>query len=298
MLVLWGAWCWSIPATAETPRALLKDATSWAYQLQNVDIEELRSSTYDVIVLDVEDDTRKPWQPRVIESLRVRDDKPRVVLAYLSVGEAENYRAYWQPEWSRRRPAWLGRENPSWRGNFAVKYWMPEWHQMLFRFGGMLDKVIGAGFDGVYLDRLDIYMTWGPSGRGARHRKHSATAMVRLVERIAHHARVDRSLPEFLVVGQNAPLLCDHPKYVAAVDAVALEDLFYYRRRGRDGARRNQRYTRFILESLTPLRNAGRPVFTVDYIPSKHTRRRYESLTARHDVVPFAAPSRALNRLP
>ena len=42
------------------------------------------------------------------------------MFAYLSLGEAEDYRFYWQPSWNSRKPAWLHGENPGWRGNYLV----------------------------------------------------------------------------------------------------------------------------------------------------------------------------------
>ena len=76
-----------------------------------------------------------------------------------------------------------------WKGNYAVKYWSTEWREVLFRFGGLFDQAIGAGFDGVYLDRLDAYMDWGPTGRGRKHRQASGAAMVQLVQDIAQHKK-------------------------------------------------------------------------------------------------------------
>ncbi|TAN37800.1 MAG: hypothetical protein EPN23_04615 [Verrucomicrobia bacterium] len=45
--------------------------------------------------------------------------------AYLSIGEAGDYRGYWEKEWSAQPPTWLGAENPDWKGNFKVRYWQP-----------------------------------------------------------------------------------------------------------------------------------------------------------------------------
>ena len=49
----------------------------------------------------------------------------KTVLSYMSIGEAEDYRWYWQQSWGRNRdgrpdacaPVWLGRSNPDWPGN-------------------------------------------------------------------------------------------------------------------------------------------------------------------------------------
>ncbi|MCK5828208.1 endo alpha-1,4 polygalactosaminidase, partial [Candidatus Bipolaricaulota bacterium] len=51
-------------------------------------------------------------------------------------------------------PEWLLDENPEWEGNYPVQYWHPQWRDIVFV---MLDAVLEAGFDGVYLDRVDVY---------------------------------------------------------------------------------------------------------------------------------------------
>jgi cysteinyl-tRNA synthetase len=82
----------------------------------------------------------------------------RLVLCYVSIGEAEDYRFYWQKDWKVGRPAFIGKENPEWKHNFAARYWAPAW-QKLFLDGkdSYLSRVIAAGFDGVYLDKVDEY---------------------------------------------------------------------------------------------------------------------------------------------
>jgi cysteinyl-tRNA synthetase len=78
----------------------------------------------------------------------------------MSIGEAENYRYYWQESWYNKkdRPPWLLKENPYWEGNYKVQYWDPEWQAIII--GGedsYLNKIIAAGFDGVYLDIIDAF---------------------------------------------------------------------------------------------------------------------------------------------
>jgi cysteinyl-tRNA synthetase, unknown class len=88
--------------------------------------------------------------------------KKRLVLAYLSIGEAEDYRYYWRPEWKKNFPGFLERENPEWKGNYKVKYWTKEWQEIICGLedgsgfeNSYLKKIMNAGFDGVYLDVLD-----------------------------------------------------------------------------------------------------------------------------------------------
>ena len=85
-----------------------------------------------------------------------------LVISYLSIGEAENYRAYWNEAWDADgdghpdagAPAWLGESNPAWPDNYKVRYWMPGWQRIMLQ---RIDALIDAGFDGTYLDIIDAW---------------------------------------------------------------------------------------------------------------------------------------------
>lgn len=121
-------------------------------------IEALKPLDYDAIVLDAE--FKGHWlNKETIEQLQVKPDgSRRRVLSYLSIGEAENYRFYWNKDWKAKPPEWLGPANPDWKNNYKVKYWMPEWKAILMGSSdGYLDHILDQGFDGVYLDLVDAY---------------------------------------------------------------------------------------------------------------------------------------------
>jgi cysteinyl-tRNA synthetase len=49
-------------------------------------------------------------------------------------------------------------ENRQWKGNYKGDYWDPDWQAIIL--GGenaYLDKILAAGFDGVYLDIIDAF---------------------------------------------------------------------------------------------------------------------------------------------
>ncbi|MBD3240455.1 MAG: hypothetical protein GF331_07705 [Chitinivibrionales bacterium] len=82
----------------------------------------------------------------------------RLVIAYMSIGEAEDYRFYWQDEWYENHPSWMAGENPSWPGNYKVRYWDESWQGIIFgQPDSYLDRILAAGFDGVYLDIIDAF---------------------------------------------------------------------------------------------------------------------------------------------
>ncbi|MCL5959385.1 MAG: endo alpha-1,4 polygalactosaminidase [Chloroflexi bacterium] len=152
------------PAIANWPQV-----REWAYQLQpsarqnrSDFLRALGDSKFDLVVLDYSFDGSEAMKftPGEIASLKKRLGGK--VLAYLSIGEAEDYRWYWQGKWDanhdgrpdRGAPTWLGPENPNWPGNYQVRYWYPGWQSIVFAY---LDKISAQGFDGVYLDLVDAY---------------------------------------------------------------------------------------------------------------------------------------------
>ena len=90
-----------------------------------------------------------------IESLKKKSSGARrLVIAYFSIGEAENYRHYWKKSWNKKHPDWIAEENSNWGGNYRVKYWSPEWKSIIKDYQKKLDEI---GVDGYLLDTVDTY---------------------------------------------------------------------------------------------------------------------------------------------
>ena len=129
-------------------------------------IEKLRATDYDVVIMDAfVDGGDVPFSRSSIESIKKKaGGGTRLVIAYMSIGEAEDYRWYWDTLWVRgkkltkKAPVWLAELNPDWKGNYKVRYWNEDWQTIIC--GGKasyIQKIIDAGFDGVYLDIVDAY---------------------------------------------------------------------------------------------------------------------------------------------
>ncbi len=118
----------------------------------------LARTNHDLLVIDPFADDWSATLEEIKPLKRKAGGGRRLVLCYVSIGEAENYRFYWKKGWKPGQPAFVGRENPQWKGNYAVKYWEPAW-QALFVGGkeSYLARVLAAGFDGIYLDKVDEY---------------------------------------------------------------------------------------------------------------------------------------------
>lgn len=119
-------------------------------------IDTVKETNYDVIVMDL-CHNETPFTSDQIDQLKTKKDGgTRLVICYMSIGEAEDNRYYWDSSWKPGDPLWLDRENPDWKGNYKVRYWEPEWQDIIFgNDESYLKRIIDAGFDGVYLDIID-----------------------------------------------------------------------------------------------------------------------------------------------
>lgn len=194
--------------------------------------------------------------------VRAFGEKGAEVLCYFSVGEAEEYRGYWRREWERKAPEFLLEENPDWEGNYRVRYWDAEWQGILLK---ELDRIVAAGFDGVYLDIVDGYEFF--EGFGAREGAvNPATGrtfradMAEWILRIAARARASR--PGFRIFMQNGEALLADARLRSAVDGVAMEDVFFD-----EGRRRSAKEIHERLSCVAAMQAAGKVCFAVEYPP-------------------------------
>ena len=276
------------------PRPLAERVTSFAYQLQGADPERLARTQFDLLVIDPTREGGEDTRLTPAEVQKIRAGKPgRVLLAYFSLGEAETYRPYWQTGWAPGKPgspAWLGPENPAWKGNYKVRYWDPSWRQLLWgNEQAQLDRLLAAGFDGIFLDVIDAFEFWGPGGESRLERQSAERDMVELVQALAAYARQKR--PGFLVMPQNGEALLRHPDYLKTIDGIAVEDLYY------DGEKQVAPATTARRAALLgPARQAGKAVLVTDYARKPE---RVRDLYARARAAGFVAyaTNRDLDRI-
>ena len=253
----------AIPPNAALPRAAALPAIrpaavkTWRYQLQNINPTEIANSSADLVVVDYSGNDGPFSNAQVERMKRKPDGSRRIVLSYMSIGEAETYRWYW----AQRASSWLGAENSKWRGNYGVRFWDPAWQEIIFTY---TDKILAAGFDGVYLDKVDEFETMG-------HRDD----MVQLVARIAARAKSSKS--DFLVISQNGDQLLSDAKFRRAIDGFAREDLFFGEET--DGSRNGAGNIRDSVSRLQMLAAEGKPVFVVEY-----PRNDEQAQTARREI--------------
>ena len=237
----------------------LAAAKTWRYQLTRINVDELAADPSDLLVIDyAKKEGKQPLTRQDVARLKNRPDgRSRFVVAYLSVGESEEFRFYWQDTWKSAPPSWVGEENCAWPKAHRVRYWDNGWKQVNFRSAdSYLRRIIDAGFDGVYLDRVDIFETF---------EKERPTARREMIEHVSELAATARRLkPGFFVIPQNAETLLDSGEYRMVIDGLGKESLLHGS--SETGKRNPEQDIRWSAGLLRQLQDDGKPVFVVEYL--------------------------------
>ncbi len=298
--------------------ARLGGVRSWAIQLQGLErpeaIARLRGAAVDLLVLEpmrsMRGGERFPMRPLVCEL----QAQGKLCLAYLNVGQAEDYRTYWQPAWRRPQrdqggePSFLLTVDPDgWEGNYPVAYWDARWRPLLWGAPHCpLDQILADGFDGVFLDWVLGFAETNVVAAARAAGVDPAAAMVALLADLRAYAQTRR--PGFLLVAQNAVDLGElEPRVVDVVDGVAQESMSFGGRAGAawddpaagdtPAASAGPWSTMALGARLQALRRRGLPVFTLDYAARPENAARARQASRAFGLVPCI--SRApLDRLP
>ncbi len=250
-------------------------------------VAQLKESGRDWIVLDAASAGDTPWEQADLDTIR-SGKAGRKVVAYLSIGEAEDYRPYWQSEWvsngkrTATAPVWLGIENPDWKRNYQVKYWNAEWQKLML---AAIDDAMAHGFDGVYLDIVDGFETYEQGADGylddrinPETKQTYRRDMVDWVKAIAAHARAKN--PAALVIPQNGSQLVADKNFVEVISAQGIEDLFTNGKKLQPAS-----HTDEILGHLKTLALAKKPVLLIEYPKTRQDQALSKKLAKENGLV-------------
>jgi cysteinyl-tRNA synthetase len=237
----------------------LDEVTTWAYQIQDISLEgaldALEASSYDMLVLEP---TRTDWSsddksfdaPGMVTQLKNSPAgdgaRRKLLIAYIDIGEAEDWRWYWT--WSKdwdcvgdppsEWPDYILTCDPDgWSGNYPVAYWDPDWKDIIIYgentgslpgrdYNSLIDEVIKDGFDGIYLDWVEGYENEAVVAAAQAVGKDPAIEMITFMKEMRLYA-ASRN-PDFIIIQQNAAALIDgHPELLNVIDAISQEAVWY-----------------------------------------------------------------------
>jgi cysteinyl-tRNA synthetase, unknown class len=242
------ATCVGLAGPAAADRDLVRNGKSWSIQLQG-DARSMQKRNSDVAVVDP-DEVRNPAKLK-----KKASGGKRAVLAYISVGEAEEGRAYMK----KKGKTWLTKDGQGWSGNYKVRYWDKEWKSIVKQ---RVRAAIDAGYDGVYLDRIDTY-------EGMKAPGGSRKEMVKFVKEITAEARSRKK--NSAVAVQNAEELLTDNDYVDNIDAIGKEDLYHGIHH--DGRRNNSGAVKASVDLLKKAKAKGKGVYVVEYLGGQSAKK-------------------------
>lgn len=253
-------------------------------------IEKLKTSSADWIILDAFFNDQR-WTEQDLIKIR-SGKKHRKILAYLSIGEAENYRVYWKKFWNKKKPDFILSENPQWPGNFLVKYWHPEWQKIIMQEEQM---IIRQGFDGCYLDIVDAFERFEQHhGKIEDFRVNPETQntyrqdMISWVYQIVKLAKKTRT--DFLIIPQNGSQLLSDSQYRHFIDGIGIEDLYSLNNQSQNI--QHYEYILSFLENLSP----DKVVLIIEYASDPNLQKKIMTQIHKKNW-PILFTHRALNQL-
>lgn len=289
----------------------LSNVRNWMFQIQELNedgaVQSLAATEYDMLVIEAGHNfSESPYESQqIVSSLREKPDgKPRVLLAYIDIGEAEDYRSYWQDGWiapkdgSRGFPHFLVATDPDgWEGNYPVAYWDDAWQSLWLGSDGIVADLARLEFDGVYLDWIEAYDDDRVRAAAEKAGVSPEDAMISFVEKLGEAGRAIN--PDFLIVAQNAIYLidADPDRYAKAIDALAVEDTWFHGWGDSDwddpdGGDQRDRYeaeysTSARLAQILRYQKAGLPVFSADYSLKKDNAAKVYSEAQNRGFIPL-----------
>jgi cysteinyl-tRNA synthetase len=217
---------------AQTGRERLQEVKTWFYYIaieEGIDeiFAQVIASDYDMVVIDPVVTEVYATDYDIASQISAMQATGKIVIAYIDIGQAEDYRTYWQTDWRVGNPDWIRGDDPDgWVGNYPVAYWYDEWQAIWFNDqDGIMPLLIDLDFDGVYLDWVEAYSDENVVAFAQAEGLDPIQEMVWFIEDIATYGRNARS--DFIVIGQNAAELAYNSDYVQVVDAIAQEQIWF-----------------------------------------------------------------------
>lgn len=274
--------------------ASLMNVNTWAYQLQNININQVvNDSTFELIVIDYSIDGTDAGKFTQQEITQIKNSGKKAI-AYISIGEAENYRYYWQSVWNTTPPIWLGPENPDWAGNFKVKFWDPQWQNIIFSY---IDTIINQGYDGVYMDIIDAYYYWQVENPLE---PMADSLMIQFVLNIRNHIS-SITTNTFYIIPQNGEDVINSTNvsqnlktnYFNVINAVGVEDVFFYGSLNEDNPYNPDNYR---IQQLQEYQANNKRIFSIEYLTQLNKIQQYYTVAQNENYVPYSCV-RALDLL-
>lgn len=226
----------------------LNDVKYWAYLLDgdytDSMIQKIVNSKYDMVVLEPTRTSKGSYNyncssmvNRVKESKGHDGKRNKIAIAYISIGEAEEWRWYWDSVIAdTEKYNFLVADDPEgWEGGVTVAYWKKAWKDIIIygseiakgqNFRSSIDQAINDGFDGIYLDWVEGYSDEEVLVRAKSDGVNAKREMIKFLSEIRTYC--NKRKKGFYIIQQNASSIVEgNDEPFSYVDAIAQEAVWY-----------------------------------------------------------------------
>jgi len=229
--------------------------------------EVLKTADVQMLILDAD----------TLGAVTSGDKAGRICLGYLSVGEAQTCRWYWDEV---KGASWVLSENPNWGGDHLVDLRSAAWRELVVKREAR--RLVERGYDGFFLDTLDtaevLLQADGKRFAGVEE------GLVRLV------AELRREYPGAVIVANRGFSVLDGT--APLLDGLMVEGVrSTYDFEAKRSRRLSADEIAWMDARLAEVKRHGLPVFALDYVepPDADTGRRVEAELRRIGCRPFVS---------
>jgi uncharacterized protein (TIGR01370 family) len=234
---------------------------SWAFVTSKINIDQLASSLFEVVVIDYSSD-RGDTGAFSAEDITILKNSGKEVYGYVSLGMAETDRFYSPFLFNIDGQPLIHDVNPRNPKQYEVEYWDPLWTLKMQEY---LNKLLATGFNGVFFDHANVYSNL------TAYNANSFVDMRDLVITLATYARTTD--PNFKVIVNKAEDFRNESTFRDAVSGIARNEVYFFehdltRDDHVDGNGNNYETKTSLLlaQELTEfLTLTNKPVYTYDY---------------------------------
>jgi cysteinyl-tRNA synthetase len=272
LFVLWGI---SALILSGCVNATDESNETWACQLQNFSPSLVSKTTFGIVVVDY---SRDGSDEGMLKASEVKEMKKggKVVLAYINIGYAEEWRFYWD---KIKDATFVGSADIRWKGEHLIlDFDNSAWKDIIHEY---VEKIKKIGFDGVYLDGVNAYEEF-------QNQKEHVVEMMQLLKNVRNWLGNDKKIS----ILNAYDLEKFDPSIVNLVNYLSVESLFYIKTR-----KRKKSYYSDILKMIKPFQESGIKILSLDYVDDgtgykgENLERivEYVKLARENGFIPYAA---------
>jgi len=253
---------------------------SFIDELQGATYSSLSSTSFQVGIVDPDSSGLTTSELSTLEA------SGKTVLGYLSIGEAENFRSYWQASWNTSPPSWILGQDPNWAGDYYVNYSNTAWQAIVINEAVTMAK---EGYNGTMLDVTDAYSVakvasaMGGTAAAITSMENFIIAISEAAKAINPNFKIILNNPEeMLVTTPSNAASATNTAFLSHIDGVVAESTFF---NGNSVAPWTAGNVQYLEHAVA----AGKTVFDIEYPTSAANQQTAINQAIADGFVPFIA---------